>query len=162
MISKKMQSAINEQIKYEIESSYLYLSMAAYLHSETLDGIAHWMHVQSKEEMGHAMKLFGFVIERGGTVELQALGKPKTKWTSVTDVFADTLKHEQVVTGKIDALAKLAAKEGDLASSNLLQWFVNEQVEEESSATKILETLKRIGEKGAGLVMLDRELAKRE
>jgi len=161
MLSKKVQDAFNEQIKYEMESSYLYLAMAAYFHGETLDGMGQWMRVQAKEEMGHAMKFFDYIIEKGGKAELAALAKPKGKWASALGVFEETLKHEQFVTSRILGLAKLADKEGDYASANLLQWFVNEQVEEEATAVKIVETLKRVGDSGAGLIMLDRELGKR-
>jgi ferritin len=162
MIPKKIQAAFNAQIKAEMESSYLYLSMAAYFKSQTLDGMEHWMKVQAKEEMGHAMKFFDFILERGGRVELAGLAEPKAKWSSALDAFRNTYEHEQVVTGKIHALVKLAESQDDPASSNFLQWFVNEQVEEEANALEIVVTLERVGASGAGLIMLDRELGKRE
>jgi len=161
MIGKKMQQALNEQIKHELESAYIYLSMAAYFHSEGLDGMAHWMRVQAKEEMAHAMKFFDHIRERDGVIELLALAKPKTEWSSPLAVFQDAYKHEQFVTAKINALVELATEEADYPASILLQWFVTEQVEEEASASAVVQQLERIGDSGNGLIMLDRELGKR-
>ena len=160
-LSKKMQDALNEQIKEELFSSYLYLSMAAYCESNNLPGFAHWMQAQSGEELEHAMKFFGFINDRGGRVILQALDQPAVEFGGPTDLFEKTLAHEQHITGRIHNLYALAVEEKDYASLSLLQWFVDEQVEEERTASEILELLKMTGDKGQGLIMLDRQLASR-
>jgi ferritin len=160
-LGKKMQDALNAQIKEELFSSYIYLSMAAYCEANNLPGFAHWMRVQSQEELEHAMKFFGFINDRGGRVVLQAIDQPPVDFESPTGVFAQTLEHEQYITGKIHDLYTLAAGEKDYASQTMLQWFVDEQVEEEKNASEILAMLKMIGDKGQGLIMLDRQLAKR-
>ena len=161
MLSKAMQDAINEQIKNELYSAYLYLSMSAYCESINLPGFAHWMRVQHGEETGHAMKFYEHVFDRGGRVVLQALEKPPSEFKSVQEVFKETLEHEKKVTAMIHQLCGLAVKESDYATQAMLQWFVKEQVEEEKSAAQILEQLKMVGDKGAGLIMLDRHLASR-
>ena len=161
MLSKAMQNAINEQIKNELYSAYLYLSMAAYSEAANLPGFAHWMRVQSREEVEHAMKFFDFVNERGGRVVLQAIDQPPVEFESPLDVFEKTLEHERKVTAMIHRLYELALKENDYPAQVMLHWFIEEQVEEEDGATRILETLKRIGEEGQALVMLDRELGGR-
>ena len=160
-LSKKMQDAINEQIKEELASAYIYLSMAAYCESINLPGFAHWMQAQSNEEMEHAMKFYGHVNERGGRVVLHALEQPPTEFEGPRDVFEKTLAHEQYITDRIHKLYALAVEENDYASLGILQWFVDEQVEEENSATEILEILKMIGDKGQALFMLDRQLGSR-
>ena len=142
-------------------SAYLYLSMSAYCEAANLPGFAHWMRVQAQEEVSHAMKFYDFICERGGRVVLQAIDQPPTEFQSPLHVFEQTLEHEQKVTVMIHDLYALAAQEKDYASQAFLQWFVTEQVEEEGSATQIVETLKMIGDKGQALVMLDRELGKR-
>lgn len=162
MISAKMTAAISKQVNAELYSSYLYLSMANYLHSVNLAGSAHWMQVQSGEEYGHAMKLYKHVIERGGTVDLESIAKPETKWASPKAVFNAVLKHEQKVTGLVNGLAKLAADTQDFASANMLQYFVNEQVEEEATASQIVAKLDMIGDSKQGLLMLDYELKNRQ
>jgi ferritin len=160
-LSKKMQDTLNAQIKEELFSSYIYLSMAAYCEANNLPGFAHWMRVQSQEELEHAMKFYGYVNDRGGHVKLQAIDQPPVDFQSPTDIFEQTLEHEQYITGKIHDLYALAVEEKDYASQILLQWFVEEQVEEEKNASEILTTLKMIGDKGQGLIMLDRQLAQR-
>jgi ferritin len=160
-LNKKMQDALNGQIKEELFSSYIYLSMAAYCESISLPGFAHWMRAQSEEELEHALKFYDYINDRGGRVVLQALEQPPVEFNGPIDVFEQTLAHEQFITGKIHDLYGLALEEKDYASQILLQWFVEEQVEEEKNATDILETLKRIGDKGQALVMLDRQLAQR-
>jgi ferritin len=161
MLSKRIQDAMNEQIKHELYSAYLYLSMAAYSDALNLPGFAHWMRVQAQEETAHALKFYGFINERGGRVVLLAIDQPPVEFESPLDVFEKTLAHEQTVTGLINDLYALAVAEKDYASQIFLQWFVEEQVEEEASATEILETLKRVGDQGQALVMLDRQLASR-
>ncbi len=161
MIGTKMRDAMNEQIKYEFESSYLYLGMAAYFHGVGFDGMAHWMRAQAIEEMVHAMKFYDHIYEREGAVELASIEPPKKKWNSPLEVFRETLKHEQFVTSRIHLLAKIAQEENDYAASVLLHWFINEQVEEESSAQKAIQKLERVGDFGYGLQMLDAELGAR-
>ncbi len=161
MLSKTMEAAMNEQIKNELYSGYLYLAMSAYAEARNLPGFAHWMRLQAQEETGHALKFFDFISERGGRVVLQAIDQPPAEFESPLDLFAQTLEHERKVTGLIHDLYALAGKENDYASQVFLQWFVEEQVEEEQSATEILETLRMIGDKGQALIMMDRQLARR-
>jgi ferritin len=160
-LSKKMQDAFNEQIREELYSAYIYLSMASYFEAQNLSGMAHWMKAQSSEEMAHAMKFFGFVNERGGRVLLQALKQPPTEFGGPTDIFEKALEHEQYISSRIHDLYSLAVEEKDYASYSLLQWFIDEQVEEEQNAGDIVAVLKMIGDKGQGLIMLDRQLAQR-
>ena len=162
MISKKIHAAFNEQTNHELYSAYLYLSMAAYFHSLNLEGFAHWMRVQTKEEMTHAMKFFDHLRDRDARIELEAIEKPKLKWASAHDAFKAAYGHEQFITGKINALYKLAEKEADYPAKVLLDWFVKEQVEEEASTSNVVRVLERIKDSGAGLTMLDKELGKRE
>ncbi len=161
MIGKKMEEAMNQQIKHELESAYLYLSMVAYFHSQGLDGMAQWMRAQTQEEIVHAMKFFDHIKERGGRVELLPLAQPKRDWTSPLEAFQEAYQHEQFITSKIDDLVRLAAQEEDHPAGILLQWFVSEQVEEESSTSQVVQMLERIGDSGHGLIMLDRELGAR-
>jgi ferritin len=160
-LTSKMQDALNTQIKEELFSSYIYLSMAAYCEALNLPGFAHWMRAQSQEELEHAMKFYEFINDRGGRVVFQALDQPPVEFEGPTAVFQKTLEHEQYITGKIHDLYALAVEETDYAAQVFLQWFVKEQVEEEQSAGEILEMLKMIGDKGQGLILLDRQLAQR-
>jgi ferritin len=161
MLSKAMLEAINEQIKNELYSSYLYLSMAAYFESQTLPGFAQWMRVQDGEERAHAMKFFDYVYDRGGSVTLQAIDQPPSKFEGPLDVFEKTLAHEKKVTAMIHHLYELALKDKDYASQVMLQWFINEQVEEEKNDTQIIEKLKMVEDKCHGGLMLDHEMGKR-
>ncbi|NVM55408.1 MAG: ferritin [Candidatus Helarchaeota archaeon] len=161
MISKTLEEAINKQLNRELYSAYLYLSMAAYFESKGFSGFANWMRVQFQEETFHAMKFFDYVIGRGGRVTLLDIEAPPTKWGSLLDAFEYTYEHEQKVTGLINNLVKLATEENDYAAISMLQWYVNEQVEEEASASAIVDKLKMIGDAGSGLYMLDQELAQR-
>lgn len=162
MISKKMQEAINEQINKELYSEYLYLSMAAYFDALGYEGFAHFMKVQAKEEHEHAMKFYEYLTDRGGRVILKQIDEPQIDFDSVDEVFELSYKHEQFVTKSINELVDLAIKENDHASVSFLNWFVDEQVEEEATMDAILTKLEMIDGKGMGLLMLDRELAKRE
>ena len=161
MIGKKMEKALNEQINAEMYSANLYLSMESYFRSLNLNGFAKWMRVQVQEEMMHATKIYDFVNERSGRVILKSIAAPQTEWESPLAVFEATYKHEQKVTGLINELVNLAVKEKDHATGVFLQWFVSEQVEEESSAEKIVQHLKMIEKTPAGILMLDRELGQR-
>ncbi len=161
MIAEKMQTAISEQIGEELASAYLYLSMAGYFESLSLAGMAHWMKMQAVEEMLHAMRFFDHVTGRSGRVSLPAVGQPQRDWDSPLAAFQDAYKHEQYITGRIDALVDLAVAGRDHAAQAMLQWFVTEQIEEEASTSRIADALKRVGGAGEGLLMLDRELALR-
>lgn len=161
MLKEKMLSAFNEQTNWELYSAYLYLSMAAYFESIGLKGFANWMRVQFQEELLHAMKFFDYIINRGGKVELSVIEKPPTEWKSANDAFQSAYKHEQKVTSLINDLVNLSLSESDHAAVNFLQWFVNEQVEEESSFSDILNKLNLISGSKEGLFMLDRELGQR-
>jgi len=161
MINKTMQDAINEQINKEMYSSYLYLSMAAYFESTGLPGAAKWMRVQANEENEHAMKFFEHIIDRGGKVELKAIAAPETKWAGPMAAFKAVLEHEQFVTKSITDLYEVALKEKDYPAQILLQWYINEQVEEEKNATAIIDSMKRIDSHETAVLQLDHQLAKR-
>ena len=161
MLKPKVEKAINKQINAELWSSYLYLSMSSYLESISLSGFANWMIMQAQEEVNHAMRLYNHVIERGGRVLLEAIEEVPTEWKSPLHVFEETFKHEQKVTSLIEHLVDVAEQEKDRASLNMLQWFIDEQVEEEASADEIVQKLKLIGDQGSGLFMLDNELGQR-
>ncbi len=160
-MNEKVQKAINDQINAELYSAYLYLAMSAYFHSTNLSGFANWVRVQALEEETHAGRFFDYVNERGGRVILGEIEKPPVEWKSPLDAFEAIYAHEQKVTGLINDLVDLALKEKDHATYNMLQWFVSEQVEEESSADEIVQKLKLIGSEGSGLFMIDQELAQR-
>ncbi len=162
MLKSKLEKAINKQINAELWSAYLYLSMSAYFESINLGGFAHWMKVQAQEELSHAMKFYDHVIERRGRVSVAAITAPPISWKSPLNAFEEAFKHEQKVTGMIDELANIAVAEKDHATANMLQWFVNEQVEEESSADHIVQKLNQIGTNTGGLFMLDHELGQRK
>ncbi|HSG28690.1 MAG TPA: ferritin [Candidatus Krumholzibacterium sp.] len=161
MMKKRLVTAMNEQIMHEMFSSYLYLSMAAYLHGQGLDGMGHWMRVQALEEQIHAMKFFDHLLERGEKVALLAIEKPQVTWKSPLDAFKEALKHEKFITGKINDLMAMAIKENDFASRTLLQWFVDEQIEEEDNADKNVRNLDLTKDSGHGILMIDREMAGR-
>lgn len=161
MISRAMQDAINKQIRDELYSAYLYLSMAAYFEDTSLPGFASWMRMQSQEEVSHAMKFFDFVNERGGRVTLHAIDQPPLEFESPQAVFEATYEHEQKVTGLIHDLYELALAEKDYPAQVMLHWFIDEQVEEEDGVSAILAALERVGDKDQGLLMLDRELGQR-
>lgn len=161
MINQRVQKAINEQINAEFYSAFLYLSMSAYFEGENLPGFASWMNVQFQEEQFHALKFFNYLSERGGVVELETIEKPKTTWENAIDVYEETLDHERVVTGLINKLMDIALEEKDHATVSFLGWFIDEQVEEESTAEGILNQLKRINGEGNGLFMIDKELGAR-
>jgi len=161
MIGAKIQEAFNGQINAEIYSSYLYLSMSSYFESINLKGFANWMRCQAQEELVHAMKFYNFISERGGKVTLSSVEGPPSGWKSPLNAFEDAYAHEQKVTALINGLVDLAIQEKDHASNTFLQWFVNEQVEEESSADGVVQQLKLAGGQGSGLFMIDRELAAR-
>ncbi|GAB4532095.1 MAG: ferritin [Anaerolineae bacterium] len=161
MLSKTLENAINDQIKNELYSAYLYLSMSAYFEAHNLPGAARWMRLQSQEETSHAMRLFDYMNDRGNHVVLQAIDQPPSEFESMLDIFQKALEHERKVTGMINHIYDLAVKENDYPTQVEMQWFVTEQVEEEKSASDIVEQLKMIGEHGPSLIMLDRALGAR-
>ncbi|MCP4656486.1 MAG: ferritin [bacterium] len=161
MISEQLRKAINKQINAEAYSAYLYASMAAYFDALSLPGFSHWMQLQVREELAHAKKFYDFLNDRGGRVILTAIEAPPTEWDSALAAFEQTHSHEQEVSRLINELMDLAIVQKDHMAKQFLQWFVAEQVEEEASADKIVQDLKRIGDSGHGLLMLDRELGAR-
>jgi ferritin len=161
MISKKMEDALNEQVNAELYSAYLYLSMESHFKSKNLNGFANWMRVQTQEEMTHVMKIYEFIDERGGRTTLKAIEGPPTEWDSPLAVFEAVYEHEHRVTGLINNLVDLAIAEKDHATNTFLQWFVNEQVEEESSADQVVQQLKMMENAPGGMFMFDRELGQR-
>ncbi|SPF46990.1 Ferritin [Syntrophobacter sp. SbD1] len=160
-MNEKIRIALNEQINAELYSSYLYLSMASFFKRLNLEGFARWLEVQAMEELTHAMKFFNFINERGGKVDLTSIDGPPTSWDSPLSASEAVYKHEVKVTGLIYNLVNIATEEKDHATSNFLQWFITEQVEEETSAEAIVQKLKLIGGEGGGLYLLDQELAQR-
>lgn len=161
MISEKMADALNGQINKELYSAYLYQSMSAYSAYIGLTGFANWFMVQYKEETEHATRLYNYVLEQGAQVKLQAIDAPPVKFESPLQMFEETLKHEQFITKSINELADLAVSEKDHATQIFLQWFVSEQVEEESNDNDIIAKLKLAGAEGNGLFMIDKELGAR-
>jgi ferritin len=159
MFSEKMQAALNAQINMELKAFYTYLSMSAHFQAEGLQGFAAWMRHHSEEEMVHAMKIYDYINRRRGQVRLQAVDAPAHAWESPLEAFEDAFEHERKVSMSIDNLVTLAREEGDRATDSFLQWFVDEQVEEEEVVSTAIDKLKLIGDNGAGLYMLDRELA---
>lgn len=162
MISKKLQDAINNQIQAEFYSAYLYLSMSAYAESKNLAGFAHWFRLQYQEETGHALKFIAYLQERGAEVELKQIDAPPAEFGTPLELFEQTLAHEEHVTSLIHQLYEIALDGKDYAAQIFLQWFITEQVEEEASATAVVERLKIIGDKSPGSILyLDKELGKR-
>jgi len=161
-MNKKLLDEMNIQINKEMYSGYLYIAMAAHFEEENFPGFANWMTIQAEEELEHAMKFFEFLHEVGGKVVLDAIDKPDSEFGNPQEVFEQVLEHEQYVTSRIHLLYKLAADTNEYPTLMFLQWFVNEQVEEEKNATEIVENLKLAGESGNALLMLDRALAQRK
>lgn len=161
MMTDKMTKALNDQINAEMYSAYLYLAMSSYFSSINLDGMATWMRVQAQEEMFHGMKIYDFVNERGGRAVMQAIDQPPAEWVSALAVFENALAHEQKVTSLINNLVDLSMAERDHATTIFLQWFVTEQVEEEATATGVVNKLKMVGHDASSLFALDQELGQR-
>ena len=158
---KTMQDALNEQINKEFFSSYLYLSMAAYFEDKNLMGFGHWMRLQADEEREHAMKIYDFVLDRGGRVQLKAIDGPASAWKSNLEVAEEVAAHEAKVTASIHDLYELALKEKDYPAQAMLHWFISEQVEEEKNASELVAKLRLIEERGTAVLMLDHRLSKR-
>ncbi len=161
MISEKMIEKFNEQIQHELFSGHLYLSMAAYCSSIDLDGFGNFFIIQEKEERDHAMKLYHYVNEQGGRVKIYGLEQPTVDFKSLADVFEQAWEHEKGVTRRLNAIMDLAVEEKDYATQGLLQWFIDEQIEEEATMLTILREVRLVGDNGQGLLMLDREKAQR-
>lgn len=161
MISKKMEKALNEQLNKEFFSAYLYLGMSAWSENKGLKGFANWFYVQYQEETFHAMKFYTYLLDRGADVDLLEIEKPNTDFSSPLVAFEKTLEHEQFITKSIDELMDLAITEKDHATNSFLQWFVNEQVEEEATVSEIIDSLKLVGDQGNGIFMVDKELGAR-
>jgi ferritin len=160
-IKSEVSDALNEQIKHEFYSSYLYLSMAGSFEVAELPGFARWMRQQSEEEREHAMKFFDFLLDRGEHVQLQAIDKPPYAFRSPLDTFEQALEHEKEITSRIHQLYELSLQKNDYPAQVFLHWFVTEQVEEEKTATEVVERLRMAGEDGAALLLLDKELGER-
>ncbi len=161
MISPKMQDALNTQINLEQYSAQLYLAMSAHCDTLSFKGFAHWLRIQAVEETAHAMKLIDFILDRHGKLELQPITAPPTEFGGVIQVFEKTLDHEKGITAKINALFELARTEKDFASEIALQWYVTEQVEEESNVGQIVDHLRAVGDQGGGIWYLDSRMGKR-
>ena len=162
MLGQKIEKAVNEQINAELFSEYLYLSMSAYFESANLSGFAHWMRVQAQEERAHAMRMYNYIHERGGRVILTALADPETEWDTALAAFEAAYDHECMITGRINDLVALAEEEKDYATRSFLQWFVDEQVEEEDNVGNVVDQLKMVSDDLPGLLLMDRELGARK
>ncbi|HOX24729.1 MAG TPA: ferritin [Candidatus Krumholzibacteria bacterium] len=161
MLTERMHKALNDQLQAEFFSAYLYLAMAAYFEDQGLVGMANWMTVQFREEQLHGLKFYRYIAERGGRVELEAIGKPQRDWPSPLAAFEAALAHERMISGRINALADLSISEKDHATHAMLQWFISEQVEEEANVVALVGKLRMVGAQGPGLFMIDREMGAR-
>ncbi|MFX1521286.1 MAG: ferritin [Promethearchaeota archaeon] len=158
-IKDNIRDALNEQVKWELYSGYMYLSMATWFYEQNLPGFAKFFRKHAKEEQQHAIKIFDYIIERGGRVTLKTIDQPPKEWSSPLSVLEEVYKHEVKVTGMINELMRLSKSESDYATEEFLLWFVKEQVEEEVSADGLYQQLKLAGESGQALIMIDRALA---
>jgi ferritin len=161
MLTKKVEQAMNDQLAKELQSAYVYLSMSAYCEGESLPGFASWLRGQAKEEVSHAMRFFTFILDRGARVTLGAIPEPPHDFRSPLAVFEDALEHEREVTASIGDLYSLVVSENDYAAQAWLDWFATEQVEEEKTVGQIVDSLRRIGDKGDALFLLDKDLGGR-
>ncbi len=161
-IKPTLADAVNDQIRTEFQSAYQYLAMAAWFTENNLHGFAHWMKMQWTEEIQHALKLYTFLHNRGGSVELKALDAPIGTFESPLQCFQAVLIHEQTVTQRINELYSKAQAEHDLPLQVMLQWFINEQVEEEAQVSEVLDRLKLIGTDGPSIFLLDQQLGRRQ
>ena len=161
MLSEKLEKSLNDQITFEFYSSYTYLAMAAYCEASDLSGFANFFRVQAKEELDHAMKLYDYVFQKGGRVILGEIEEPKKEYESMVDVFETGLAHEELVTRKIYNIMDIAVSEKEHATISFLNWFVDEQVEEEDNFTTLLKKVKRCADNPHALYMLDDELSQR-
>ena len=160
-IIKKVEEVLNKQVNAEFWSAYLYLSMSAYCESKGFKGFANWMRVQFHEETAHALKIYDYVIDRSGEIKLQPIAAVKASWDSLLNMFEETYEHECKVTNLINDCYEVALAEKDYATTTMLQWFINEQTEEERNALEIIDILKITGEKSGGIFYLDKKLGSR-
>ena len=160
MLKKTVLNALNEQVNAELYSAYLYLGMSAWCEGKSLPGFADWMRKQFGEEQAHALKIYDYILDQGGTVTLKAIAAPAASYQSLQDVWEKTYAHEQHVTALIHKLYALAEKERDPATVALMQWFVTEQVEEEKNASTILEQVKMVGTNSSAIFFIDRHVGK--
>jgi ferritin len=160
-ISQTVQDALNQQINRELASAYVYLAMSAWADEQNLQGAASWLRIQWEEELQHATKLVDYIAERGGRIALKAIAEPPAKYENLLDVFRNVLRHEEEVTAAINSIYDVAAAEKDYATQTLLDWYVNEQVEEENAPAEIISMLELAGDSPSGLLMVDRQLAGR-
>lgn len=160
-IEQKLATAINEQINFEFQSGYLYLSLANFWEEKGRKGVANWFRIQAQEERAHAEIFMTYIHDRDGVVKLEPIAAPKAEWTSLAEAFADTLAHEREVTKRIHALYALAEEEKDYATRQKLNWYIAEQVEEEANVQDILDNLELVGNDGTGILQIDRELGQR-
>lgn len=161
MLKDKVLNALNQHMNEEFYSYYLYLAMSAHFDRLTLKGISNWLACQAQEEMFHAMKFYNFILERGGSIELKQINATPTSWKSPLEAFENVFEHECFITECINKLVDLSIAERDHATNAFLQWFVNEQVEEEASADEALQKFKLVDGNPSGLFMLDAEMATR-
>ncbi|ERJ13679.1 ferritin [Haloplasma contractile] len=159
MLSKKIEEALNKQLNFEIESAHIYLAMSGYFGDLGLDGFKNFFDVQYEEELAHAKKFMNFIIEKGGRVNITGFESPKNDYESIMEVFKISLEHEREVTARIYDLVDLTKEEREHSTESFLQWFVDEQVEEEATFEDIINKLKLLD--GVGTYLLDRELAER-
>lgn len=159
MLNKKIEDALNDQMNFEIESAHIYLAMAGYFGELGLDGFVNFFKVQYDEELFHASKIFDYIVERGGRTSVKGFETPENDFKSINDVLEASLKHEKIVTNRIYELVSLSQDERDHATQSFLQWFVDEQVEEEATFETLISKLKLLD--GVGTYLLDQELAKR-
>ncbi len=160
-MNKKVSEVLSAQVNKEFFSAYLYLAMDQYFEDQNMPGMANWMYQQFLEEQFHAKKMLKYLNARGIKVELEAIEKPQVNWASTMAVFKNVLEHERSITASINNIQSIAVDEKDFATMNFLQWFIDEQIEEEENAANLIKQLELIGDNGYGLLMLDKELALR-
>ena len=160
-ISQTIQDALNDQINRELASAYVYLAMSSWADEHNLQGAAGWLRIQWQEELAHATKIVDYITQRGGRIRLKAIAEPPSEYKDLLDIFRNVLRHEEDVSSAINALYDLASKEKDYATQTLLDWYVNEQVEEESAPAEIISMLELAGDSPSGLLLVDRQLASR-
>ena len=161
MLSKKVQNALNDQLNKELVSSYLYLSLSSLLEDKNLGGMAAWMKAQAAEELGHAMKFYGYILERDGSVDLRPVAVPEGNYKNPKDIFKAAYEHEQYITKSINKIFEVSQDAKDYATTSFLQWFIDEQVEEEASTKAVVDKLELVADHPGGLFMVDRELGAR-
>jgi ferritin len=161
MLTDKVLEALNKQVNAELFSAYLYMAMSADFQAKNLAGFANWMRVQAQEEMTHAMKIYNYILDRGGRADLMPIDRPQAEWKSPLNAFEEALGHEQEITAMINNLIELAKVEKDPATESMLRWFVDEQVEEEANADENVQKLKMIGDDTSATFILDQEMKQR-